>query len=416
MSSKTKNRRGQNRRGRNIGPGWLWDDARQKHYYADDQKRCWFFDDGTTIPYEQEVTQPLDSRVPRSAVDNHYRSDDDGNDLNSQFAELDVSQDYQDSEYIEGYKSPAHEHHEPHYTSRTQRSDNYGEAQYDSAAQGPATKSQSGLLWGSQQTPYEAPYSPYPSTSIPIPPYGAQQNLITYHARPQYSSDAQQPYSNTQRVPYSLTEADVFFDPPHNITDPRLYKKDITALARVYGIELSKCAVLGTVFKIPWSESSGIDSDRDEVEGDYGFPFRWFVVVLGTGGTRFCSCLLITTYQGWGIQKAGIAVDAHEVIGTRQDLCEDEKLGQPIIVKPKVYDSRMPYNSLVNFEKIYSIDRDVCVVEFGKVDRYQSHSLFETLVRIWSTVTANLSEEERQRRQVEDRNRWERNQDDFADG
>jgi hypothetical protein len=37
-------------------------------------------------------------------------------------------------------------------------------------------------------------------------------------------------------------------------------------------------------------------------------------------------------------------------------------------------------------------------------------------VRIWSTVTANLSEEERQRRQVEDRNRWERNQDDFADG
>jgi hypothetical protein len=76
----------------------------------------------------------------------------------------------------------------------------------------------------------------------------------------------------------------------------------------------------------------------------------------------------------------------------------------------------MPYNSLVNFEKIYSIDRDVCVVEFGKVDQYQSHSLPEMLERIWSTVKANLSEEERQRRQVEDRNRWERNQDDFADG
>jgi hypothetical protein len=38
------------------------------------------------------ICSSLDSRVPRSAVDNHYRSDDEGNDLNSQFAELNVSQ------------------------------------------------------------------------------------------------------------------------------------------------------------------------------------------------------------------------------------------------------------------------------------------------------------------------------------
>lgn len=75
----------------------------------------------------------------------------------------------------------------------------------------------------------------------------------------------------------------------------------------------------------------------------------------------------------------------------------------------------MPRDSLVNFEKVYSIDPDVRAVEFGKVDKDQRQSLLTMLERNWSPVHTNLTEEERNRRHVDDRNRSERNQDHFAD-
>jgi len=74
----------------------------------------------------------------------------------------------------------------------------------------------------------------------------------------------------------------------------------------------------------------------------------------------------------------------------------------------------MPRNSMVNFQKVYSIDRDVHVVEFGKVDRDQRQRLLPTLEGIWLTMKIKLSEEERQRRRVKDRNRYEHNQDEFG--
>ena len=120
----------------------------------------------------------------------------------------------------------------------------------------------------------------------------------------------------------------------------------------------------------------------------------------------------ITTYQGDGMQKAGIVLSAHAQIGDRECLPQVSGMEKTIGFKPKVDGSNMPSGSLVNFEEVYSIDCDVRTVEFGKVDQDQRQSLLKMLER---NVQTNLTEEERNRRQVEDRNRWERNQDDFAD-
>ena len=107
-------------------------------------------------------------------------------------------------------------------------------------------------------------------------------------------------------------------------------------------------------------------------------------------------------------------MSAHAQIGA-QYLVHVNGMGKTIGFKPKTHGSSMPDGSLVNFKKIYSIDCYVHAVELGKVDQDQRQSLLTMLERSWSTAHANLAEEDRNRHQVEDRNRWERNQDDFAD-
>ena len=73
----------------------------------------------------------------------------------------------------------------------------------------------------------------------------------------------------------------------------------------------------------------------------------------------------------------------------------------------------MPLLSLVNFAKIYSIDFDVPVINFGEVDN------INTLLNNWDswrlTVNTMLTDEERRGHQVEDRKRHEQNQDKFGD-
>jgi hypothetical protein len=108
-------------------------------------------------------------------------------------------------------------------------------------------------------------------------------------------------------------------------------------------------------------------------------------------------------------------LSAHAQIGDRNSLPQVSGMGKSIGFRPGVNGSRMPYGSLVNFEKVYSIDHDVRTVKLSKVNKDQRHGLFTMLERSWSTVQTNLTEEERNRRQVDDRNRYERNQDDFAD-
>ncbi len=105
---------------------------------------------------------------------------------------------------------------------------------------------------------------------------------------------------------------------------------------------------------------------------------------------------------------------AHAEIGNRKYVRQADGMGKQLRFNPKFRGDKMPVNSLVNFGKVYSIERDVPVIEYGKVDRDQSQSLLTTLERRAPTMKVSLSEEERQRHQVEDRNRWEDNQDSFA--
>lgn len=95
------------------------------------------------------------------------------------------------------------------------------------------------LTFGAQQYPrtYDDGYGQYPSddqqsypsTYNSIPTYGAQQSSVSYGS--QYNA-AQQPYPKTHNAPYSVIYPGDAFDSASDITDPRLYKKGITAFAR----------------------------------------------------------------------------------------------------------------------------------------------------------------------------------------
>ncbi len=194
-------------------------------------------------------------------------------------------EDYQDSGYASSCKeSPTDEHHESHRTFTTQPPARYGEAQYGLSTQGPLSQPRSGAFRGSQQTTHEALSSatenrPYPPILIPesvAQPYGIKYNAETqygsdvhqpypnsYNAQPEYDSNVQQPYTNvhqgygpqqnkipygtyeaeygksqgsypnTQKAPYSVKDADVFFERASDMTDPLLYSRGIIAMARV---------------------------------------------------------------------------------------------------------------------------------------------------------------------------------------
>jgi hypothetical protein len=105
--------------------------------------------------------------------------------------------------------------------------------------------------YGAQQNPltYDDGYDrypsgdqqSYPSTYNSIPAHGAQQSSVSsglqYDASSvpygsQYNA-AQQSYPETQNAPYSVIYPGDGFKSASDITDPRLYKKGITAFARV---------------------------------------------------------------------------------------------------------------------------------------------------------------------------------------
>lgn len=70
----------------------------------------------------------------------------------------------------------------------------------------------------------------YPSTYPSSSTYGAQQFGDSYES--QYDTP-QRPYPNPHNAPYSIIYSDDTFDSPRHITHPRLYKKGITAVARL---------------------------------------------------------------------------------------------------------------------------------------------------------------------------------------
>ncbi|OCK85582.1 hypothetical protein K432DRAFT_286426, partial [Lepidopterella palustris CBS 459.81] len=142
---------------------------------------------------------------------------------------------------------------------------------------------------------------------------------------------------------------------------------------------------IGRVFKVLWPElasdkAEGITTASQKWATDKKFgeaifvKIRWFVVVRE--GHNACSCLPIQTYGGRGV--ADKIKSHHAIIYTGstppEPLTEERPrhhwelpLGHPIRVVPtKIWEKLDPI-SRVNFQKIYTVEHNVKVSDFGRV-------------------------------------------------
>ncbi|KAF2843245.1 hypothetical protein M501DRAFT_905314, partial [Patellaria atrata CBS 101060] len=113
---------------------------------------------------------------------------------------------------------------------------------------------------------------------------------------------------------------------------------------------------------------------------------RWFVVVRE--GNTYCSCLPIQTYSGKGVAKKSVIKEHHAIIYTGKSLPndipkpkelpgrEEGPMREPIRVKQNVKYEKMDPMSRVNFAKIYTVEHNVKVYDFGNV-----HPRFISLLR-----------------------------------
>lgn len=137
------------------------------------------------------------------------------------------------------------------------------------------------------------------------------------------------------------------------------------------------------VFKVLWSEPSGPDSSAQTVVSaqwneTFAVKIRWFVVIRP--GSGYSSCLPIQTYSGRGVSKSSLVKAHHAIIytGSREPKpisSERPRAGEGrmqmpgIRVDPKSKADRLDSMARVNFSKIYSVEHNVKVYEFGHVHR-----------------------------------------------
>ncbi|KAE9986436.1 hypothetical protein EG328_005662 [Venturia inaequalis] len=188
-------------------------------------------------------------------------------------------------------------------------------------------------------------------------------------------------------------------EPRDQILDQELYKKGARARGRIkatsgkterldsnYRIQRGgkKFFRIGKVIKILWPELSGNSTEGQTVVSDVKYEeetfitkIRWFVVVKE--GRESCTCVPISTYGSRGCGKTGLAKWQHCVVYTGkeppQPLPEEaprqgeRSMLTPIQVKPKEKGSKMFLESRINFGKLYTVEHNVKVLDFGDVHK-----------------------------------------------
>ncbi|KAL2352432.1 hypothetical protein BJ546DRAFT_1050302 [Cryomyces antarcticus] len=102
---------------------------------------------------------------------------------------------------------------------------------------------------------------------------------------------------------------------------------------------------------------------------------RWFVVVRE--GRDCCSCPPIQTYNGQGVAKAGVRKNDHAILysdGTElipapgeRPKRQEEAMRNPIKVIVAARKTKLDSMSRINFGKIYTVEHNVKVFDFGDV-------------------------------------------------
>ncbi|KAF2104191.1 hypothetical protein NA57DRAFT_51036 [Rhizodiscina lignyota] len=177
--------------------------------------------------------------------------------------------------------------------------------------------------------------------------------------------------------------------------DPR----DTTGYRRREG---PKFFTIGKVFKILWPELLGDDNSGITVATEarfkqpIGVKIRWFVVV--TEGSDYCLCLPVQTYGRRGISKKDVIKEHHAIIYASSEVPklqaaekpkENEDLMQHAIrVKPFTKGQPMDSISRLNYGKIYTIEHNVKVFEYGEVHHQYKRILLQSFYNVWNIRAA----------------------------
>jgi len=91
-----------------------------------------------------------------------------------------------------------------------------------------------------------------------------------------------------------------------------------------------------------------------------------------------CLCLSIQTYRRQGVAKYGVIKNHHSIIYTgsspqmktdEQPRGEEAGMRRPVLVEAKSKTEKMDKTSRVNYAKIYTVEHNVKVYDFGQVER-----------------------------------------------
>jgi len=207
--------------------------------------------------------------------------------------------------------------------------------------------------------------------------------------------------------------------PPEHVTEPSAYAGGITANMKFKGSSGAHPGVaetldprfqvrknprkffcVGRVFLMLYPEPAGnFETTSTEITFDARFkePFhvkiRRFVVIRE--GSVSCTAIAIWTYGGQGVAKAGVKKSDHAIIFTgrppapeplpneRARRNEEPMQAVPIRVDANDRTETLDRMSRVNFAKVYTIEHNVKVLDFGYVNQNSLPALESQFHAVW---------------------------------
>ena len=265
---------------------------------------------------------------------------------------------------------------------------------------------------------------------------------IAFQDRPTQAESSNRPYlsephepqitvTGTQRIvsvqdPRSKVHTAFQTTPADAITDPVLFQYGITARRYLYAPDNHaseaffesyrkrdsprKFFTLGKVFLVLWVEPMGESVVTNYVPGEslgvYGervfSKVRRFIVIRE--GSSYCSCLPIMTYGKRGVGKPGVVKSEHSIVHTSKvppdPLPEeaprrDEAGMRPQAVRVDADDPKQKLDevSRLDYGKIHTIQHNIKVKSFGKVNPKSMNALLHQFGNVWNSlpVVAHLN-------------------------
>ena len=379
-------------------PRWIWDPDSRQYYYYDARSDHLIFANGVRAPRPQHIPRTAYTSAAAQAAATPSPSD---------YATNPVTQN---PNYVTGPSNQQYSPQSPRVGPATRP------APLQQAYQNPTRRSNTQVnalaedianITVTTQQPQIGASRPQHNPG-PVTPQVTVQNGVRYVA-------AQDPSTQVRTVIQTA--------PVDAITDPSLLQDGIYATRRLMGTDNEvaeqlfdsfrrretprKFFTVGKVFLVLWVEPAG-ESNTLVTNLEPGTSFgrfgervfskvRRFVVVRE--GENYCSALPIASYGHQGVGKRGVKKSEHSIIYTSKvppdplpaELPERGDQGmrpQPIRVDTDDPSDKLDGVSRLDYGKVHTIQHNIKVKSFGKVNPKSMNALIHQFGNVWSSLPA----------------------------